>query len=73
MTYPILIAYTCPSCASVRATILQDGATVRCCGCNRDHGFLSEVRRALRDNARLDAAQKAKRVFAARRGGGRLA
>jgi hypothetical protein len=68
---PIPIAYTCPTCASVRAALVQPGEIVRCCGCNRDHGLLGEIREALRDNARLDAAQRAERVFAARRGGAR--
>jgi ribosomal protein S14 len=63
MKQPVLIPYRCRTCSSPEAELSALGSRLRCVACGRDHGLLNDVRAALRDEARLQAAQKALQVY----------
>ena len=63
MKNPVLIPYECRSCKSSEAELSAKGMRLKCAACGRDQGLLSDIRAALREEARLQAADKARKVY----------
>jgi hypothetical protein len=63
MKQPVLIPYRCRNCASIEAELSAMATRLKCSACGRDHGLLNDVRETLREEARLQAAQKARQAY----------
>jgi hypothetical protein len=63
MKQPVLIPYRCSACASTEAEMSSMGSRLKCRACGRDHGFLNDVRAALREEARQQAKQRVLQAY----------
>jgi hypothetical protein len=69
MTRSVLIAFRCPDCGAPQAALpsrADAASVVRCAECGREHGNLREIRSILSEQARADAARKARHIYQSR-------